>query len=129
MNSILGIAIIFLVAYLVSTNRKAIRWRTVLGAFAIQVVLAGFVLYVPIGREMLFGFAQGVSTVIGYTKAGIDFLFGNLASKDFGFVFAIQVLSVIVFFSSLIAVLYHLKVMTQFLLKILYYQVKNPPLQ
>ena len=58
MNSILGIAIIFLVAYLVSTNRKAIRWRTVLGAFAIQVVLAGFVLYVPIGREMLFGFAR-----------------------------------------------------------------------
>ena len=103
MNSILGVAVIFIVAYLVSTNRKAIRWRTVLGAFGIQVLLAGFVLYEPIGRELLFSFAQGVSAVIGYTKAGIDFLFGNLASEEFGFVFAIQVLSVIVFFSSLIS--------------------------
>ena len=56
MNSILGIAVIFIVAYLVSTNRKAIRWRTVIGAFAIQVILAGFVLYIPIGRELLFSF-------------------------------------------------------------------------
>ncbi|WP_286845162.1 NupC/NupG family nucleoside CNT transporter, partial [Idiomarina sp. UBA4206] len=111
MNSILGVAVIFIVAYLVSTNRKAIRWRTVLGAFGIQVLLAGFVLYVPIGRELLFSFAQGVSAVIGYTKAGIDFLFGNLASEEFGFVFAIQVLSVIVFFSSLISVLYYLGIM------------------
>ncbi|MEL7798167.1 NupC/NupG family nucleoside CNT transporter [Idiomarina sp. ST20R2A10] len=111
MNSILGVAVIFIVAYLVSTNRKAIRWRTVIGAFGIQVVLAGFVLYVPIGRELLFGFAQGVSAVIGYTQAGINFLFGSLASEEFGFVFAIQVLSVIVFFSSLISVLYYLGIM------------------
>lgn len=111
MNSILGVLVIFIVAYLVSTNRKAIRWRTVLGAFGIQVLLAGFVLYVPIGRELLFSFAQGVSAVIGYTTAGINFLFGNLASEEFGFVFAIQVLSVIVFFSSLISVLYYLGIM------------------
>ncbi|MGM0480520.1 MAG: NupC/NupG family nucleoside CNT transporter [Pseudomonadota bacterium] len=111
MNSVLGIAIIFFVAYLLSTNRKQIRWRTVLGAFAIQLALAGFVLYVPLGREMLFSFAEGVSTVIGYTQAGINFLFGGLASEEFGFVFAIQVLSVIVFFSSLISVLYYLGIM------------------
>ena len=111
MNSLLGIAVILLVAYLLSTNRKNIRWRTVIGAFAIQMSLAGFVLYVPIGREMLFSFAQGVSAVIGYTSAGINFLFGGLASEEFGFVFAIQVLSVIVFFSSLISVLYYLGIM------------------
>lgn len=111
MNSLLGIAVILFVAYLLSTNRRMIRWRTVIGAFSIQVALAGFVLYVPIGREMLFSFAQGVSTVIGYTQAGIDFLFGGLASEEFGFVFAIQVLSVIVFFSSLISVLYYLGIM------------------
>ena len=118
MNSLLGIAIIFFVAFLLSTNRKAIRWRTVIGAFSIQLLLACFVLYVPVGREMLFGFAQGVSTVIGYTNAGIDFLFGSLASEDFGFVFAIQVLSVIVFFSSLISVLYYLGIM-KWVIKIL----------
>ena len=111
MNSLLGIAVILLVAYLLSTNRKHIRWRTVIGAFAIQMSLAGFVLYVPLGREMLFSFAQGVSAVIGYTSAGINFLFGGLASEEFGFVFAIQVLSVIVFFSSLISVLYYLGIM------------------
>ncbi|WP_290654317.1 NupC/NupG family nucleoside CNT transporter [Idiomarina sp.] len=111
MNSLLGIAVILLVAYLLSTNRKNIRWRTVIGAFAIQMSLAGFVLYVPLGREMLFSFAQGVSAVIGYTSAGINFLFGGLASEEFGFVFAIQVLSVIVFFSSLISVLYYLGIM------------------
>ena len=108
MNSLLGI-VKRAAAY--CPYRRAIRWRTVIGAFSIQLLLACFVLYVPVGREMLFGFAQGVSTVIGYTGAGINFLFGSLASEDFGFVFAIQVLSVIVFFSSLISVLYYLGIM------------------
>lgn len=111
MNSLLGIAIILLIAFLCSTNKRAINWRTVIGAFAIQVILGAFVLYVPFGREVLFSVANGVSQVIGFTKAGIDFMFGGLASAEFGFVFAIQVLSVIVFFSSLISVLYYLGVM------------------
>ena len=111
MNSILGIAVIFIVAYLVSTDRKAIRWRTVLGAFGIQVGLACIVLYTTVGKELLLSFAAGISEVIGYTQAGINFLFGGLASEEFGLVFAIQVLSVIVFFSSLISVLYYLGIM------------------
>ncbi|RUO65138.1 concentrative nucleoside transporter, CNT family [Pseudidiomarina planktonica] len=111
MNSFLGIAIILLVAYLCSTNRRSINWRTVSGAFALQVLLGAFVLYVPFGQEVLFSVANGVSQVISFTKAGIDFMFGGLASAEFGFVFAIQVLSVIVFFSSLISVLYYLGVM------------------
>lgn len=111
MNSILGIAVIFIVAYLVSTDRKAIRWRTVLGAFGIQVGLACIVLYTTVGKELLLSFAAGISEVIGYTQAGINFLFGGLASEEFGLVFAIHVLSVIVFFSSLISVLYYLGIM------------------
>ncbi|MDV6327169.1 NupC/NupG family nucleoside CNT transporter [Idiomarina sp. PL1-037] len=111
MNSILGVAVIFLVAYLASTDRKAIRWRTVLGAFGIQVGLACIVLYTTIGKELLLSFAAGISEVIGYTQAGINFLFGGLASEEFGLVFAIHVLSVIVFFSSLISVLYYLGIM------------------
>ncbi|MGO1329178.1 MAG: Na+ dependent nucleoside transporter N-terminal domain-containing protein, partial [Idiomarina loihiensis] len=89
MNSILGIAVIFIVAYLVSTDRKAIRWRTVLGAFGIQVGLACIVLYTTVGKELLLSFAAGISEVIGYTQAGINFLFGGLASEEFGLVFAI----------------------------------------
>lgn len=118
MNSFLGIAIILLIAYLVSANRKAIRWRTVGGAFAIQVLLGAFVLYVPFGQDVLYAVAAGVAKIISFTNAGIQFMFGGLASADFGFVFAIQVLSVIVFFSSLISVLYYLGIM-KWIIKIL----------
>jgi len=111
MNSFLGIAIILLVAYAFSSHRKYIRWRTVGGAFAFQVALGAFVLYVPFGQDVLFAVASGVAKVIAFTNAGIQFMFGGLASADFGFVFAIQVLSVIVFFSSLISVLYYLGIM------------------
>lgn len=118
MNSFLGIAILLLVAYLFSSNRKAIRWRTVGGAFAIQVLLGAFVLYVPFGQDVLYAVAAGVAKIISFTNAGIQFMFGGLASADFGFVFAIQVLSVIVFFSSLISVLYYLGIM-KWIIKIL----------
>ncbi|WP_417664981.1 NupC/NupG family nucleoside CNT transporter [Pseudidiomarina sp.] len=111
MNSFLGIAIILLVAYAFSSNRKQIRWRTVGGAFAFQVILGAFVLYVPFGQDVLFAVASGVAKIIAFTNAGIQFMFGGLASAEFGFVFAIQVLSVIVFFSSLISVLYYLGIM------------------
>lgn len=111
MNSFLGIAIILFIAYLCSTNRKQIRWRTVGAAFAFQVGLGAFVLYVPFGQDVLYSVASGVSKVIGFTNAGIDFMFGGLASENTGFVFAIHVLSVIVFFSSLISVLYYLGIM------------------
>lgn len=118
MNSFLGIAIILLIAYLFSTNRKGIRWRTVGGAFAIQVLVGAFVLYVPFGQDVLFAVASGVGKIISYTDAGIAFMFGGLISADSGFVFAIQVLSVIVFFSSLISVLYYLGIM-KWIIKIL----------
>lgn len=118
MNSFLGIAIILLIAYLFSANRKAIRWRTVGGAFAIQVLVGAFVLYVPFGQDVLYAVAAGVAKIISFTNAGIQFMFGGLASAEFGFVFAIQVLSVIVFFSSLISVLYYLGIM-KWIIKIL----------
>ena len=118
MNSFLGIAIILFIAYLFSSNRNQIRWRTVGGAFAIQLALGAFVLYVPFGQDVLYAVASGVANIIAFTDAGIDFMFGGLASADFGFVFAIRVLSVIVFFSSLISVLYYVGIM-KWIIKIL----------
>ncbi len=110
--SLVGIASLLFVAFLVSTNRKRINLRTVGGAFALQVLIGAFVLYVPVGREVLQSISNGVSNVIGYANDGISFLFGGLASADtVGFVFAIKVLPVIVFFSALVAVLYHLRIM------------------
>ncbi|MDA0788029.1 MAG: NupC/NupG family nucleoside CNT transporter [Proteobacteria bacterium] len=114
MVSLLGIASLLLVAYLLSTDRGRINPRTVLGALAIQVFIGGFVLYFPPGIQMLNALAGGVANVLGYSSEGISFLFGNLNDQgwnNIGFVFAINVLPVIIFFASLIAVLYHIGVM------------------
>lgn len=112
MIGLIGIVVLLLIAYAFSVNRSRIRWRTVTGAFAMQAGLGAFVMYVPLGQEILSRFALGVANVIGYASAGMEFLFGELGAYSLGFIFAIHVLGVIVFFSSLIAVLYHIGVMT-----------------
>lgn len=111
MISLLGIAIIPAIAFLFSSNRKQINPRTVLGAFAIQAAIGAFVLYLPAGRQLLEVIAIGVTSVLGYSQEGINFLFGSIGDQSMGFIFAFQVLPVIIFFSSLIAVLYHLGIM------------------
>ncbi|SGY94692.1 Nucleoside permease NupC [Moritella viscosa] len=115
MNFVMGIVGVFVLlglALLLSDNRKAINLRTVGGAFAIQVVIGAFILYFPPGKELLQALSIGVANVIAYGNEGIQFLFGDLAKFKVGFIFAINVLPVIVFFSSLIAVLYYLGVMS-----------------
>ncbi|WP_068547668.1 NupC/NupG family nucleoside CNT transporter [Thalassotalea crassostreae] len=116
LRGIIGIFLILGVAYLACSNKKSINWRTVGGAFAIQVLLAALVLYSDTGRMVLEGMSSAVGNVIDYSAAGISFLFGGLGTdamfaNGVGFVFAIRVLPVIVFFSSLIAVLYYLGIM------------------
>ncbi|HFQ5354175.1 TPA: NupC/NupG family nucleoside CNT transporter [Vibrio vulnificus] len=104
-----------------SDNRKAINLRTVAGAFAIQFIIGGFVLYVPWGRDLLAGFSAGVQNVIDYGKDGTGFLFGSLVNfsvDGIGFIFAFQVLPTLIFFSALISVLYYIGVM-QWVIKIL----------
>lgn len=83
-------------------------------AFSLQFAIGAFALYFPIGRSVLESVSGGVSGVLSYAQAGIDFLFGNLgrASSDgIGFVFALQVLPIIIFFSSLVSVLYYIGIM------------------
>ncbi len=109
MNSILGIVAILFVAWLLSTNRKNICLRTVSLAFALQVIFALLVLYVPAGKEALNAVTGAVSNLINYGQEGIAFLFGNLATG--GFTFAINVLGIIIFFSALISGLYHIGLM------------------
>ncbi len=111
MISLLGIAIIPAVAFLFSSNRNKINLRTVLGAFAIQASIGAFVLYFPPGKKLLEVIAIGVSNILGYSQEGINFLFGAVGNQSMGFIFAFQVLPVIIFFSSLIAVLYHIGLM------------------
>ncbi|MDB4694151.1 NupC/NupG family nucleoside CNT transporter [Flavobacteriales bacterium] len=116
--SFVGMFVLIGLAVLASTNRQSIRLRTVLGAFAIQLFFGAFVLYFPAGKSALLAISTGVQRVIDYGNDGITFIFGGLNSDRMfelfdgsGFVFAVRVLPVIVFFSSLIAVLYHLGIM------------------
>ncbi len=112
---VLGMAVLLGVAILFSSNRKAIRLRTVGGAFAIQFIVGAIVLFLPAGQNALGFLATQVQHVIDSANAGIEFIFGGLATptpeSGIGFVFAIRVLPIIIFFSSLIAVLYHIRVM------------------
>jgi concentrative nucleoside transporter, CNT family len=110
-QSLLGMSLIILTGYLLSSERSKINWRTVLGAFGIQLAIGVFVLYFPPGMRALEAVAAVVASVLTYAQAGIDFMFGDFASGNHGFVFALQVLPIIVFFASLIAVLYHLGIM------------------
>ncbi|WP_016914675.1 NupC/NupG family nucleoside CNT transporter [Vreelandella stevensii] len=117
--SLVGMVTLVAIALVFSYDRKAIRLRTVLGAFAIQAGIGAFVLYVPFGQAVLQAISAGVSQVLVYANDGIGFLFGGLADVDnVGFVFAIKVLPVIIFFSSLIAVLYYVGIM-QWVIRIL----------
>lgn len=109
MNSLLGVVAILLFAWLLSTNRKNIRLKTVGLAFALQVAFALLVLYVPAGKNALNGVTGAVSNLINYGQEGIAFLFGGLATS--GFTFAINVLGIIIFFSALISGLYHIGLM------------------
>lgn len=111
MSSLLGMGAILLVAWLFSTNRKNINLRTVSLALLLQIFFALLVLYVPAGKEALNRVTGAVSQLINYGQDGIGFVFGGLANGSVGFVFAINVLGIIIFFSALISGLYHLGIM------------------
>lgn len=117
--SLVGMVTLVAIALIFSYDRKSIRLRTVLGAFAIQAGIGAFVLYVPFGQAVLQAISAGVSQILVYADDGIGFLFGGLADvENIGFIFAIKVLPVIIFFSSLIAVLYYIGIM-QWVIRIL----------
>ncbi|NNM21795.1 MAG: NupC/NupG family nucleoside CNT transporter [Gammaproteobacteria bacterium] len=115
--SLVGIAAIIGIAVLFSSNRRAIRLRVVGAAFALQAVVGAFVLFVPAGKAIIQKLSDGVQAIINYSDAGITMVFGNLASIE-GFSFAVRVLPLVIFFSSLMSVLYHLRVM-QFFVKMI----------
>lgn len=109
--SFLAICVLFSVAYLLSKHRSQVNWRTATVALTLQIVIGGLALYVPAGKAALQFLSVGVSSVLGYAQDGINFVFGDIGSFKLGFVFAFHVLPVVVFFSSLVAVLYYLGIM------------------
>jgi CNT family concentrative nucleoside transporter len=122
--SLLGVVVLLALAWLLSTNRRAIAWRTVLGALFLQALIGGWVLAMPSGIATLEAVSAGVGQVLAYSREGIEFMFGwsangamgslaaSVEAKGFAPIFAVNVLPVIVIFSALVSVLYHLGIMS-----------------
>lgn len=119
MSSLVGICLILFVAVMFSSNRGAINKRTVAVAFLLQAGIGGVALFIPAGFAALKSLSEYVAVLLEYSRAGIEFMFGSLSNMEsVGFIFAFTVLPVVIFFSSLIAVLYHIGVM-QWIIKII----------
>ena len=110
--SLIGILAILGIAFLFSSNRRWIRPRVVGAAFALQAGIALLVFRTPWGQGIIGAMSRGVSNLLGYAKAGTDFIFGPIATPEIGAnSFAIAALPVIIFFASLISILYYLGIM------------------
>lgn len=116
LNSIIGILFIFAVAYLLSNNKKHIKWRTIIIGFLIQFGFALIVLKWSVGRYVLSKVALGVQGVISYANEGIGFVFGSLTND--GSIFVVNVLCVIIFISAVVSILYYLGIM-QFIIRVI----------
>ncbi|MBV9930418.1 MAG: NupC/NupG family nucleoside CNT transporter [Alphaproteobacteria bacterium] len=108
---IAGIAAILLIAFLLSSNRRAIRIRVVASAFALQAGIAVLVLYTSWGKAGIEQLSGGVSNLLGYANKGTEFLFGPEDKNPLAHTFALGALPVIIFFASIVAILYYLGVM------------------
>jgi len=108
---IAGIVAILALAWVVSANRRAIRLRIVGAAFALQAFIAWLVLWTRWGRAAIQELSQGVASLLGYATKGTEFLFGPSESNPLAHTFAIAALPVIIFFASLVAILYYLGIM------------------
>ena len=111
LTGLLGIAAILGIAYLLSGNRKAINLRIVGAAFALQAAVAVFVIYSSPGKVVIEKMSGAVQKVMDYSNEGIDFMFGGLSTEPSLWSFAVHVLPIIIFFSALMSVLYHMKIM------------------
>jgi CNT family concentrative nucleoside transporter len=109
---ILGLAVLLSIAFAFSDRRSAIDWRIVVSGIGLQLVFAVLVILVPGGRQFFEVLSAIFVRVISFSLDGAAFIFGKLADpSNLGFIFAFQVLPTIIFFASLMAVLYHLGIM------------------
>jgi len=123
--SLIGMLVLLSLAFALSEKKKSINLRLVVLALVTQIVFAALVLYIPAGQAVLNSVTSAIANVINYAQDGMVFMFGGLATNKMhevfpgnGFVFAFKVLPIVVFFSALVAVLYHYGVM-QMVVKVL----------
>jgi CNT family concentrative nucleoside transporter len=112
-TGVLGILAVLLAAWLFSTDRRRIRWRTVVWGLSLQLLFAFFVLRFDFGQRAMFWAGGVVTKMLSATAAGTAVLFGKLGTPDtsLGSIFAFQVLPTIIFISAFFAVMYHIGLM------------------
>ena len=108
-RGLLGMAVFIAMCYALSKKKKNINWRTISLALLMQVVLALLILKVPFVNTAFDWIASMFVKVLQYSQFGAEFLFGDLVKKpeSFGYIFAVQVLPTIIFFSALSSILYY----------------------
>ena len=119
-SGLIGVVLIFAIAFLMSNNRKAINYRLVLSGLAIQLSLAVFILKVPLGKTIFSWLGDAVTKILNFSQAGAAFVFGPLVnsvnmSKAFGngneFIFFFNIIPTIIFVAVLVSVAYYLGIM------------------
>ena len=113
---IFGIVFIFALAFLMSNNRKAINYKTVGMGFLLQILLAVFIFKVPLGRSIFLGIGQFIQKILDFAYQGGEFVFGGLLSQKWselfgGNIFAIQLITSIIFMMILVNLLYYYGIM------------------
>jgi CNT family concentrative nucleoside transporter len=113
LTGVLGIAVILGLAYIFSTDRRAIKMKTIAWGLGLQLALGLFVLRVPSGQVIFQTLGAGAKHLLDFSYVGSAFIFGELGKADssLGLIFAFQVLPTIIFIAAFFAVLYHLGVM------------------
>lgn len=111
--NLLGIAVVIGLAFLLSWNKKEIKWKAILKAVVIQFVLAVLLVKVPIGKTIVSALSDGVTAVINCGQEGLSFVFGSLAdgAASTGSIFIVQTLGNIIFVSALVSLLYYLGIL------------------
>ena len=107
LRGLLGIVSIIAVSYCFSYNRKKIDWKLVGSGLFIQIVFALAVLYVPFVGIVLEWVGKAFIKLMDFTQAGVAFLLGPLVTKSEGFIFLLNSLPVLIFFSALVSLFYY----------------------
>ncbi|HDS0951062.1 TPA: NupC/NupG family nucleoside CNT transporter [Stenotrophomonas maltophilia] len=107
-----GLAVLIGITWLFSNNKRAVDWKLVITGITLQIAFAALVILVPGGRDVFDALGKGFVKILSFVNEGSGFIFGSLMdTKNYGFIFAFQVLPTIIFFSALMGVMYHLNVM------------------
>ena len=112
-RGVLGIFSLLIIAFLFSRDRKGIDWKLVVKGLGIQLLFAILILKVPFVYSMFSFIAKGFTKIIDFTNKGSEFLFGNLMdySESWGYIFAVQVLPTVIFFSALTSLFYYWRIL------------------